>query len=243
MTPSSLSVCPGEHITINCTTSVSSTFLRWTVILDFAETLRVELDLPYLTQTRNEAELQDHDTGLLFHAVWSFYPFSSTFTTTASLALHNAEVTCRESAAASTASDTMTITMRGTYNDEREDLIIHMHCIHCTDIPAVRWLNATSLSFDKDHVTLVVKWNDGDQLQDNGDFIVVISPPINGSVSTFTTNKSSYHLTISYNSQHTIIVTASNCVGNNSTVNKTFNFSKCTILAELCSSINFFVYS
>ena len=97
-------------------------------MLDF-ETLREDLDLPYLTQTRNESEVQDHDTGLLFHAVWNFYPFSSTLTTTASLALHNAEVTCRESAAASTG--TMTITMRGTYNDGREDLIIHTaHTLH-----------------------------------------------------------------------------------------------------------------
>ena len=70
---------------------------------------------------------------------------------------------------------------------------------------------------------VVAEWTDGD---DNGEFIVVVSPPINGSVSTFTINKSSYHLTIPYNSQHTIIVTASNCAGNNSTVNKTFNFSK-----------------
>ena len=96
----------------------------------------------------------------------------------------------------------------------------------CTDTPAIRWLNTTSVSFSEDSVTTIVEWNGGDKFHDSTEFSVTVTPPMNGSVSTFTINTSSYQLTIPYNSQHTVTVTATNCVGNNSTLNETFNFSK-----------------
>ena len=89
----------------------------------------------------------------------------------------------------------------------------------------MQWLNVTSKTFGVDNVTVVLEWNDNQF----GYYFVLITPPISGLLSTFSSNESSYHVTIPYNSQHTITVAASNCVGSNSTINKTLKFGEYTL--------------
>ena len=219
VTPDTVSVCPGELITFKCTTSV--TLLRWTVTLTDKTRAPVELLLSPSTM-EVVSEIPTH--GLVFHAEWtSLSPPCSTFMTNASLALHNAQVKCT----AAMTSDTSIIIMRGRYLKYCH-IIMDVGLLDA-DIPAIQWLNVTNMNFNEDSATLTIEWNGRDHARDNTQYFIVITPPLsilNGSVSNFTTNTSSHSFTIPYNSQHTITVTATNCLGNTSTVNKTFNFSE-----------------
>lgn len=89
----SLTVCPGDTVLIECSDSYTSELvLLWTVKMEG----RDKIDLPFLSNIRNVSEMLHAPTGLTFHAnLTSAFPqVSSTFTTTADLALHNAQVTC-----------------------------------------------------------------------------------------------------------------------------------------------------
>ena len=118
---------------------------------------------------------------------------------------------------------------------------MYVHQLNHVDMPAVQWLNITKMSFNKDSATVVVEWSarGGDQNQDKIIFIVVITPPLNISLSNFTTNTLSYQTTIPYNCQHTITVSATNCIGNTSTLNKTFNFGKSMYTITLIHNLFF----
>ena len=116
-------------------------------------------------------------------------------------------------------------------------MYMYVHQLNHADMPAVQWLNITKMSLNEDSATVVVKWSGGDQNQDKMIFIVVITPPLNISLSNFTTNTLSYQTTIPYNCQHTITVSATNCIGNTSTLNKTFHFSKSTYTITLIHNL------
>ena len=111
LTPStSLSVCPGEQVVIKCTASISATFVAWSV--ELATRSRERIHLPFLSGSRNDSLVHDSMTGLTFHAeLISLAPACSTFVTTATLALDNTQVTCRES---TTSANTVTIYLKGT---------------------------------------------------------------------------------------------------------------------------------
>lgn len=101
-----------------------------------------------------------------------------------------------------------------------------------TDTPAITRLGVTNVNYSENSSTVDVEWSSKNQtLKDSMDFRVEITPPpvtANSSMSIFSTCTSSrsYSLTIPYNSQHTITVSATNCVGNTSTFKTTFNFGK-----------------
>ena len=120
-------------------------------------------------------------------------------------------------------------------------MYMRVHQLNHADMPAIQWLNITKMSFSEDSATVVVEWSGGDQNQDKMIFIVVISitPPLNISLSNFTTNTLSYQTTIPYNCQHTITVSATNCIGNTSTLNKTFNFGKSMYTITLVHNLFF----
>ena len=111
LTPStSLTVCPGEQIIVQCASSASAMFVEWGIRL--AQENRGTIRLPLLGVSRNRSESDDDLTGLRFSAeLTSLTPAHSTFTTTASMALDNAQVMCLVNEASST--DTLTIHIQG----------------------------------------------------------------------------------------------------------------------------------
>ena len=105
LTPSSsLTVCPGEKIAIKCTPSPNVTALRWMIII---EERKIEL---LLTSARREFSQSDVTTGIRFDAEWRSSTYS-TLMTNATLALHDAQVTCLDM---ESSTGSLTIYMQGT---------------------------------------------------------------------------------------------------------------------------------
>ena len=107
LTPVTASVCPGERVTLKCIVTTSSAILQWNLRMDNNSIPPLEL---LLSPANNKSENRIPSTNLVLHAeLISLSPPCSTFTTNATLALHNAQVSCTSGDSHATS----TITLRG----------------------------------------------------------------------------------------------------------------------------------
>lgn len=100
LTPSSISVCPGDEIVVKCTESdtTATLELRWTIILENQTYQTVDLHLSNNTVTsRNED--QKYVAGVyIYSELISNSPLTATLMTSAHPVLDGAVVQCRTTA-------------------------------------------------------------------------------------------------------------------------------------------------
>ena len=101
--------------------------------------------------------------------------------------------------------------------------VLFLNCLNDNNIAVVpsepKRLNFSIASYGRDSVSVTVTWSTS---TGTDNYTVVVLPQLQSTDPIFTVNTTSLCLTLQYNTQYFMNVTASNCVGRSNSLNSSF---------------------